>query len=370
MMAEHRGGQVHAAVGDHEHVAKISTQTAIAIIAGGVLFLYEIQVVLLPFVLAGIVAYLCTPIIDWLAARSQMPRPFFAAAAFMIIVVIGALVGWLGVPSLIREMSRVSGDLQGTITALIRTLIGDRTIGALGQPMDATKLGETVVASIRDWIGNGRVLAEVAGRAFAGVFGLFLTLVLLFYFLLSGASIGRGLLWLVPPGHRQLIDNHIWSFIDPVLKRYFVGVLVVVAYASVVAFIGLGVVLGIPHAVFLALITGLLEVIPIIGPAAAIGIAGLVAVQHASGPTAIIGYAAYVIALRLSIDQLIGPLILGAAGRVHPVLIIFCFLAGGLLFGIAGVILAVPVALVIRVTLAVLYDESPGLKTPAPKPTG
>jgi predicted PurR-regulated permease PerM len=63
--------------------------------------------------------------------------------------------------------------------------------------------------------------------------------------------------------------------------------------------------------------------------------------------------------LRLSIDQILGPLALGAAARAHPVLVIFCFLAGGALFGIIGVILAVPSALVIRTTLAILYDEPP-----------
>jgi predicted PurR-regulated permease PerM len=370
MTSEHRPRQLEPVLSDHEHVAKISTQTAIALIAGIALFLYEIQIVLLPFVLAGLLAYICTPIIDWITTRTRMPRPLFAIAAFLIIVSVAALIGWLGVPSLVQEVSRVSSDLQGTTAALARSMIGDDTIGVLGQAMDATKLAETMAASIRDWMGNPRMLAQVAGAAFAGMFGVFLTFVLLFYFLLSGPSIGRGLIWLVPPGHRHLIDDHIWSFIDPVLKRYFIGVIAIILYASGAAYIGLGVFLGVPHAVFLALLTGLLEVIPIVGPAAAIGVAGLVAVQHASGPGAIIGYAAYVIALRLSIDQLLGPLVLGAAGRVHPVLIIFCFLAGGILFGIVGVILAVPVTLVIRVTLAVLYDESPGLKPPASKTVG
>jgi len=73
----------------------------------------------------------------------------------------------------------------------------------------------------------------------------------------------------------------------------------------------------------------------------------------------ILDYALYATALRLSIDQLIGPIVLGAAARLHPVLIIFCFLAGGVVFGIPGVILAVPVALLIKSTLATLYgDES------------
>ena len=107
----------------------------------------------------------------------------------------------------------------------------------------------------------------------------------------------------------------------------------------------------------LALLTGMLEMIPVIGPGAAVVIAGVIAIGHAEGPGAIIAYAIYATALRLSIDQLVGPLVLGHAARLHPTLVIFCFLSGGLLLGIAGLILAVPIALAIKVTLAILYEE-------------
>jgi len=141
------------------------------------------------------------------------------------------------------------------------------------------------------------------------------------------------------------------------LRRYFIGVIVIVAYAWVAAYVGLGLVLGIPHAVFLALLTGLLEMIPMIGPIAAAVIAGLVAVRYATGIGPIIAYTVYAIALRVSIDQILAPIVLGSAARVHPVVIIFCFLAGGVLFGVVGIILAVPAALVVRTSLAILYDE-------------
>ena len=86
--------------------------------------------------------------------------------------------------------------------------------------------------------------------------------------------------------------------------------------------------------------------------------AGLVAVQQAASPWNIWAYVGYAVALRLSIDQLVGPLVLGKAARVHPVVVIFGFLVGGALFGIAGMILAVPFALLIKVTLSVLYREA------------
>jgi len=118
------------------------------------------------------------------------------------------------------------------------------------------------------------------------------------------------LFWPVPPGSRPFADR-IWSRLDPLLKRYFIGVIVVVAYAVVAAYIGLGLVLGIRHAAFLALLTSVLEMIPIVGPVAAVTIAGLVAVQQATS-----------------------------------------------FWAIAGVILAVPLALTIRVTLQALYEDA------------
>jgi predicted PurR-regulated permease PerM len=74
-------------------------------------------------------------------------------------------------------------------------------------------------------------------------------------------------------------------------------------------------VLGIPHAVLLALLTGVLEMIPVIGPGASAVIAGLVAIHYAAGIGSIIAYALYATALRISIDQLFGPLALGGGTR-------------------------------------------------------
>jgi predicted PurR-regulated permease PerM len=173
----------------------------------------------------------------------------------------------------------------------------------------------------------------------------------------SGERIAAGVFWIVPP-HRRPLVARIWRRLDPVLLRYFIGVLAVVAYATVAAYIGLGVILGIRHAVLLALLTGVLETIPVIGPTAAAVIAGLVSLRTASGIGAILDYALYATALRLSIDQLVGPVVLGRAAHVHPVLIIFCFLAGGVILGIPGVILAVPVALLIKSSLTTLYDDA------------
>jgi predicted PurR-regulated permease PerM len=342
---------------DHEHVSRISTGTILFIITAAALTLYELQLILIPFVLAAVVSYICAPAITFASAKSGLPRLLVSIVAFLIILAFGGLVGLLGFPPLAREMAHMVGDFQGSIDRISETLVDGRTVSLLGRSMNAHQLADAIGQAIRDWGGNARVLSAIAGAAFVSGFGFILTLVLLFFFMIGGPSIVRGMLWLVPPGQRALIEDHILSKLDPVLRRYFIGVIAVVCFAAVFAYIGLGLLLGVPHAAFLALITGILEAIPIVGPATAATIAGLVAIQHNSGLTAIIGYAIYLTVLRLSIDQLFGPIVLGAAARVHPALIIFCFLAGGTLFGVVGVITAVPVALVIKATLSVLYDE-------------
>ena len=83
----------------------------------------------------------------------------------------------------------------------------------------------------------------------------------------------------------------------------------------------------------------------------------MAAIEQAKSLWSVGAYVVYASALRLSIDQVVGPIVLGRAARVHPVLVIFCFLAGGALFGVVGVLLAVPVALSIRVALETIYGE-------------
>jgi predicted PurR-regulated permease PerM len=323
------------------------------------LFVYAIHWVLLPFIIAGVLAYVCTPLIDRLARYG--PRPLMATAVFLVLLGMLAALALLGLPALVGEVNQVVGDFGGTIERLVQGVIGDRSIAVFGQQMNASEIARAAAIGARNWISQGGNLLDLAAGSFSAMFGFFLTVVLLFYFLVGGHRIGRSLFWLVPPRHRVFVE-HIWEKLDPVLKRYFIGVIVVVAYATTAAYVGLGVILGIHHAIFLALITGILEVIPIVGPAAAIVLAALVAVRQATGIWLIIGYAAYATVLRLSIDQLLGPLVLGQAARLHPTLIIFCFLSGGILFGVAGVILAVPVALAIRVVLTILYDSPHSLE--------
>ena len=334
------------------------TRAVMLAAAGLTVFLYFIKLILLPFVLPAILAYICTPGVDYLAERTRWPRLLFAVLFFLTILAIAGLFAAFAATRIAAQAVALGTDLQSLVEKFLTEAFGGGQIQFLGHTLNAHQMAQTAADRIADWISQTDHMALFAGYSIGAIMAVFLSAVLLFYFLVSGERIARGLLWIAPP-HRRGLVKRIWSRLDPVLTRYFIGMIVVVIYATTASYIGLDLVLGVHHAILLALLTGILETVPVIGPTSAAVIAGLVSLQTATGFMSILDYALYATALRLSIDQLVGPIVLGTAAHVHPVLIIFCFLAGGIVFGVPGIILAVPVALLIKSTLATLYgDES------------
>ena len=105
-----------------------TTALTLAIFAGLMVVLYLIRDILFPFVFAGVLAYVCTPPIDWLARRTRAPRWIFAVLALIVLMSVAALIGWLGVPPLIKEITHAGGNLQGSLEGMLRQFLGGGTI--------------------------------------------------------------------------------------------------------------------------------------------------------------------------------------------------------------------------------------------------
>ena len=338
-------------------VERASGLTVLAMILAAVVFVYLIRPILFPFVVAGALAFVCTPLIDRLSAR--VPRLAAATFVFFILVTMLGVLGYFAVPSLIDEVTGTIANLQGTIQRTIEGMVGSGTIELLGRQTDAARLAGQAVDGLRTAILQGDTIELLAGGGAATILSLFLTLVLLFYFLAGGPVIGRGMVALVPPRRRPLVEA-IWARLSPVLFSYFPGVGQVVLYATVAAYVGLDLFLHMRNAAVLAVVAGFAEMVPVVGPLFSATVAGFAAIRGSHGYTDILAYILYATLLRLSIDEFVAPLILGRAGRIHPTLIIFCSLTGALLFNVVGVVLAIPVALTIKTVLATLYDENDG----------
>ena len=156
------------------------------------------------------IADIAPPAIDWAIARTRLPRPIFVFLVFALFLLLATLVAYLGIPPLAREMTHVFNDFETIVRELAQRMIGSGKISLLGQPMDAGQLATTVGNGLRNWFAQTGVLATLGAAVLGTMFGVLLTLVLLFYFLLDGPSMARGLLQLVPPRQRPLIA-HIWT---------------------------------------------------------------------------------------------------------------------------------------------------------------
>jgi predicted PurR-regulated permease PerM len=318
--------------------------------------LYAVQGILLPFALAGIVAFLCKPLVECLTARTRAPRWVIASALLLSLMGGATIIGVVLLPPLYADLVGVAHDLPSSVHSLIQQLFGGRAFTLLGLSLDPSRLATAAVGALQSRV-NADTFGALAALGFEGFFAFILFWVLLAYFLIDTERTVEGLIWLVPPESRSFAAR-VWRDLRPKLRRYFVGIAVIFAYATGVAYLGLGWFLGLHHAALLALLTGVLETIPVIGPAGAALIGGMVALHEASSTWNVVAYVCYALAIRLSIDQVVGPLVLGKAAGIRPALVIFCFLAGGALFGITGVILSVPTALAVKSVLALSYENS------------
>ena len=198
--------------------------------------------------------------------------------------------------------------------------------------------------------------AAVLEIGISALLGVFLTLVLIPYFMISGPQVIDGLVWLLPPERRPPV-RRVLGRIEPVLRRYLVGIAVVVACTAIAAYLGFGLLFALPHAILLSITVGALEIIPALGPFTSLVLVGFSSLQqHSLGIAGAL--MAYAVALRLVIDNVLGPIVLGRSAKLRPVAIIFAFVVGAALFGVVGLLLAVPVAVCIVIVLEYYYADS------------
>src|SRR5207244_12728303 len=124
---------------------------------------------------------------------------------------------------------------------------------------------------------------------------------------------------------------------------------------SMVTFLVLEWVFRLPYALWIGILSGILEVIPLIGPIMAAVIACTVGFSQGGANEAAALAVSYLV-LRQVEDQLVMPIVVGRAVHVHPLVTVFAVLAGEKIAGVLGMILAVPVAATVKV---VLDDASP-----------
>jgi predicted PurR-regulated permease PerM len=347
------------------------TPTTKRLVIGGLLlvallFLWRAGDIVQPFIWATILSYILLPVVGALERRFAVPRTVAALTVFLAVLAVIFGGGRVLIPRIIDN----GRDLQTNWPTLLAN--AEQTISDTADNLGLGDLKDALIGP--NFQDLARQLAGMASRSAlpfvvgAGHFLLEFLIFLIATFLTLRdaprllAFVRRNL----PRDHRAEI-LHILGDTNVMLGRYIRGQLILVVLMSTVTTIGLTI-LGIPYSVLLGIMTGVLETIPFVGPITAGAIACLVALGHPNPfGWSQIAYVAVVAImytiLRHAEDYLVIPTVIGRAVRLHPAIVIFSLLSGGAVFGLLGIVLAVPFAATLRLVLiyvrAKLRDEDP-----------
>jgi predicted PurR-regulated permease PerM len=327
-----------------------------AAVVAALVVLWLARQVLAPFVVAAVLAYIFAPLVDTVVARMRAPRLAVVAVLYLLVIGAIALLVRLFAPPLIEDARALGAAGPNIAASVVETLTGGRTLELPGVRLGPEELAGRLDAAVADYLGHPTEALHMVERVFETLLDVVLVLILVFYFLLDGGRIGAYLLHFVPAEHRAHVEV-IAARVHVVLGHYVRGQLLLIALMSVVTYIALRALFGLPYASAIAIATGLLEVIPLLGPLLAAGIAGSVALFH-GGPAMAGGVLILYIVLRQVEDQVVMPIVVGRAVHLHPVATLFAVLAGGAIAGVLGMFLAVPAAAAIKILLDYLYPPT------------
>lgn len=333
-----------------------SWRSIIVLVALGVAFwlLAKISSVVLPALIALLLAALLAPLTGWLVKKG-LPRGAAAAISFVgfIVVVLGlfGLVGqqiYSGMPSLVKQMiAGVSGISDWLATSPF----------GLDSSTISTYIDQGISTATNFFQNNSSQLLGGALEATSSV-GTFLTGALVclfttFFFLYDGEKIFKWVMGLLPIPARPVATGAAqrgWT----TLVQY-VRVQILVAAVDAIG-IGIGAAfLGIPLVIPMTVLVFLTSFVPVVG-AVASGVVAVLVALVSNGLTSGIIMLVVVIAVQQLESQVLQPFLMGKAVSVHPLAVILAVTGGGFLFGIVGALFAVPAVAVLNTVVSYIVN--------------
>ena len=331
-------------------VASAVTLRALIVLAGVVIVALgaaRMMLVVLPVIISVLLTTLLCPVASWLQAHRWRPAPAAVAAVLVGLVVFFGL--WaLIIPGVLSESDDLFNNLQqgaGQVASVLEPLgIGRHDLDkAIDQGLKSVQGG-----AVANEVLTGAVLVTQWAA------GIVLIVVLTFFLLKDGERIWD---WIVELFHedRQPVLREVGVRAWSALSAYVQGVFIVATIDAV--FIGAGLlIIGVPVAMPLIVLTFVAAFFPIVGAFTAGAAAVLVALVANGLPAALV-----ILAIIIAVQQLEGnvfyPIVVGRKLQLHPVGILVALTAGGVLAGVAGAFLAIPTAAVGAAVLGYMRER-------------
>jgi predicted PurR-regulated permease PerM len=316
-----------------------------------------IQTVVLPIILSAILYYLLVPIVDFFE-RKGVRRIYSIIVLYLIIIGVLTILIVLVIPLLRDQIMRLIvsfPNLVNDIERMLEQVIGSQFLNQVQQTFDfnisdlaaqVSNQATTILNSTFAGIGN------IIGSVSKTVMAIITVPFILFYLLKDGKKLPDYILNFVPIPMR----SHTFTVLQEMNKQissYIRGQIVVSFCIGVLMFIGF-VIIGLDYAPVLAVIASFTSVVPYLGPAIAITPALIIAVV--TSPYMLLKLIIVWTIVQLIEGKFISPQIMGRNLHVHPITIIFIIIIAGNLFGVVGILLAVPGYAVLKVITTHLFE--------------
>jgi predicted PurR-regulated permease PerM len=334
---------------------RLRTLFFIALTVISIWFLYLERAILTPFILAAIFAYIFNPIVNFFTHKIKLPRSLSIIVIYLIIL--GIIIS--GSIFLTQRIFQESSELSSYITATIK---GARTqINTLPSYIKPVAL-DGLIALEKSRLFSAAYWVTLFPQAISRIVSFFLFLVAGYYFLKEGNSIFDRVLNFIPRDLR--VDMEIvLRRMNKVFASYLRGQVFLVVLVSAVLFLALYS-LGVRFALIIAIFSGFAEIVPIFGPIIAGAIAAIAVLISGTAnfpylpnwEGALVVVVIYFVVRHLE-DYFVIPYVMGRIVELHPLVILFAVLSGGHLFGVLGLILAVPIAGVLKILFVYSLDK-------------
>jgi predicted PurR-regulated permease PerM len=309
-------------------------------------FLYVARATLIAFLFAIFFAYLMSPLVNSLErvlrGRARAIGVIYALLLALVIVFF-VLVG----PSVTREGARLGQSIPDMLSRLKSGEITEQLRQQHGWNRTTTDFVQSFLANHTDDITRlaqhiGLRVADVAGQAWL----FFVVPLLSIFFLKDGRTFSDVLLSTVQSRPQREFLENVLNDLNQMLAHFIRAQLTLAALTLVMysAFLGI---MGVPYALVLGTLGGVLEFIPVVGPLAAalviVSVALLMSYKHWLILIVFLGL------WRLIQDYVSSPRIMGESMELHPLAAIFGVMAGGEVAGILGIYLSIPVMASLRI---------------------
>lgn len=279
--------------------------------------------------------------------RYGLPRTLSALLIYLLVFLLFFVIFFFFLPSLLADLTTFIKSLPEYLNTVSHSGAFDQYTELFGLPAPSSLDADTLIHGAREALNLGvfdNALSAVSA-VFGGVFSLILIIVFSFYFAVIETGVDDFIRVIVPHKHEAYVLS-VWNRSKHKIGLWMQGQLLLGLLMGILVYLGLTI-LGIKHALVLAVIVAVFELIPVFGPVLA-AIPG-VAIAFVDGGMGL-GLAAialYIIAQQFE-NHLIYPLVVTRVVGVPPLLVILSLIIGAELAGFLGIILSVPVAATIQ----------------------